>query len=345
MSPFYVIYTDLTRLPYLFNNALFLIYTDKSKAEQVAAHYTNQFKIPFTTLKVDNSTGDYFALPYVCGLHQFIVDGGKLIFSLDEVYLNEKSNYGQINPTLNLSMIVLTQYLYLKDAGYQYNPRVADSLFAPIIDALENSTLLLPINTKQEGTLSDGFSVPFITKRDGSKWVPLFTDQFAANQYFRKPQSTLTETFESQYHVAVKNDSSVAGIMLNPTREQVEFDRRKIELCIEDWKDKALCTEEHDIEGRSVRIGDPEDAKSVQDWARKLFESVPAVTKAYLRYLLMDNQVSYLLLVVMDGEKSLLLSKIRTSDLSVLQGRFIDTVLLDDTTKELAGKAEPFFQK
>ncbi len=79
MSPFYVIYTDLTRLPYLFNNALFLIYTDKSKAEQVAAHYTNQFKIPFTTLKVDNSTGDYFALPYVCGLHQFIVDGGKLI--------------------------------------------------------------------------------------------------------------------------------------------------------------------------------------------------------------------------------------------------------------------------
>ena len=342
-SPFYVIYTELTRLPYLFNDRLFLIYTDKAKAEQVAIDFQNEYKIPFSAEEVDLKKGDYFALPYICGLREFIVDGTKLIFKLDDIYTYDNSKYGLINPELSIHMIKFTQYIYF-NKGDQYEPRVADELIAPIFDAVQDVKLLLPIITR-EGDILKGFSVQYITTHDGLRWLPLFTDQLAVNKFFKRPRDTLKETFESQYNVSVKDDPSVAGIMLNPAREQLKLDRRRIGFCIEYWNEKALCTEEYNIEGKDVRIGDPENAESVQEWVKNICISVPQVKTAYLRYLLMDNQVSYLLLVSMDDDKGLLADNIESADLSVLQGKYIDIVEIDDSTKHLTGTAAPFYQK
>jgi hypothetical protein len=252
---FYVIYTTLTHLPYLIQHQYMMLYTEKEKAEEVAAFFHGKCQregVTFEARAVKPGDYSFFALASTNGLDEFLIDGGKEAFKVSDFYtLPEK--YGMTVPQLSKDLAVIAQI-----AGLYGDKALLQKTSAEITELLRVSKLLLPVEVEPKEGESDteaedgeetvsydaqelmksgtSFRVPVLERNDGTMWQPMFTNQLALNDYFKKEkQSAITsETLISIYQTFLKNKSQIHGVILNPGTSQVVFSREMIEHMIAD---------------------------------------------------------------------------------------------------------------
>ena len=230
----YVIFTSLTHLPYLLQHQYMMIYTNQDKAKEVAEYFQSNCKREGVTFEVKTMTPgncDFWALASASGMDEFILDGAKEPLKVSDFYtLPEK--YGKTNPEFSKAATVIAQI-----SGFNGEKKVFDANIAVIESLLPVMKPLIPAMFDKDTSGQNkvkGFRIPILKREDGSMWQPVFTDQFAVNEYFKNDsQSTIaSETIQSIYENFLKGKEAIKGIIINPGTNQLAFETKMIEQLI-----------------------------------------------------------------------------------------------------------------
>ncbi|MDE7390756.1 MAG: SseB family protein, partial [Lachnospiraceae bacterium] len=272
----------------------------------------------------------------------------KLAVPTIEFFDNTKS-FGKINRNLPQRMVALMQHSFLSPRDKYFNATGERLLFA-CIDEMQRSNLFLPVRGIEN--LEDGspvkagskVSIPFIVKKDGSKWIPIFTDGLAVADAFHQNQQVIMDNFPSHCNVVTEQYS---GFIINPGRGQMDFPKQWIAAAQNYWKKKNLCTQEVDVDGRKLRFGDLEQSSNTDEVTELLSNAMTKIKgarSAYLRYMWQPFAISYVLVIDTTEDELIIPEELRQINFSKFGVAFLDSVKFKSDISYITEGKEPFWK-
>lgn len=290
----YIIYSEITHLPYFLNNRFLQVYTNENKAYEVIDHLNGLYEkinCRFYIEKYNLDMCDFWALPVTCGFDEFIVDGGKEIIKISEFYKLPEKKYGHINPRFTANLIQYIQMAYLKEPtpGLQ----ISDA-FNRLIPYFDSSVMLVPANFEnnnlyESNAMSKDTKITILSiKRNDKNWFALFTDQFALNHFYKNSSqsSIVSETIKSAYKSFLADTEDCEGIVINPGREQLELTRKDMQQFFAEDKMENESLENIALLQRQILSmpKEKEDSDECKLLKRKLWDALINLPQIWVAY-------------------------------------------------------------
>jgi len=229
----YVIYANVTNLPFVDNDSSLRLYVEKEAAQLVID------KSGMDWLKIQEITPQnferYFA-EFVCTGYKQVNLNGSIKAGLAEVCdVRPMEAYGNTCVEQCVGMVDYRQSQALrimkaKEENREFNEEDVQWLSRQswaVSKTLLECSLLLPAVVEDGKVIS--ISTPLASFPDGSKYIGLFTDQFAIDTFFRQSTASVAvpNLIEDSYKKC-ENDDSVAGILINPGREEYKMTKEML---------------------------------------------------------------------------------------------------------------------
>ena len=230
----YVIYSKLTRLPYIVCNEQTFddevtIYTDRMMAEESAANLENEGR-PSFALRVPRENNNYlrlFSEFYAYGVNaiQIYTEDDSEQFQISE--LVKKRDFSELpekqrpldNPTLQISMIYYMQEIrrQKEKIDNQLSRDLSEEMFANIMRAKYYFTFRV-----QQIDGADKTQLSLMRMRDGKSWFPVYTDPLELNKFVATQKGAEIGkdikvdiiTFDKLSSIPMPPESN--GVLINP---------------------------------------------------------------------------------------------------------------------------------
>jgi hypothetical protein len=194
------------------------------------------------------------------------------------------------------------------------------------INETKNQTAVIEKGTRM--------SFPMITDAEGHAFQPVFADwaELGKWQSLKKPPQSLVVSFDD-LHAMISQQQNIAGIVINPFGESFVMSREwmaalKIRKDVNQTGMAEITVEKP----TTVRLGEPNvyPTEMVRAITSHL-EKSPAVTRAWLRLMEKDGELSYLLVLDFTGDRRVVFDGIGAAARPYLNGMYLDMVPYNDS--------------
>ena len=224
---FYVIYVRKTKTPYLYDGEAVFGYWQEFRAKEAVLDLNYHLKEqgPFYAVKVTTDGKDeMLALFQAMGIQSISTDGSKLHIPVTEL-IKEQTDIVK-NPEICRVMELAIQ------GGPVMTPELRTKYYLSVIgqsiDAKKNFMLCARKVNEEKGE----YQVQEVEAPDGRAWVPLFTDEYAFRSFCQEKEYIM-ESVENIYARILNGNPKVAGIILNPGRENFTMQSAEIQIVLD----------------------------------------------------------------------------------------------------------------
>jgi hypothetical protein len=210
-----------------------------------------------------------------------------------------------------------------------------------------------PKEPNKEGmkTLSEGALIQFpnlVNQGDNTKWLPAFTDWEEFQKiYSREEWSGNISSYDDLIVLSNKSE----GIVINAGGVALRINEKNKHLIEEYRKNKDTLKEAKVIpqvlkKDTKVLIGEPKEYPTdMVHTMIRFMKTQKGIKKAYLRKMIKDDEMSYLVIVDFVGDKETIFKGIADAALPYLNGLNLDLHETDKWAMDICKDVKPFYKK
>ncbi|MEF2966656.1 enhanced serine sensitivity protein SseB [Paenibacillus sp. M1] len=363
----YIAYDKNTNYPYMDAEDRIWMFSKK----KYAAHARDYFMQQLLMLDMKRVAGDdilkAFAELHSLGIPKIIIDNGQYHIEIDRDEILPPPDFSGTpeisipvtNPDLQRALIRFFQTAYTQN-NFEGKQQVLQELEDQMIDEVVRAKYLLPMQLKEQEpappdeqgkkTLKEGTVIQFaVLGGEGeTTWLPVFTDWTEFEKAFDK--SVWSSNIVS-YDDVLRISENMDGIIINSrgipltiddkNKERIEAYRR------ESGESKAEAVKEVTVEkDTQVLLGEPKVYPAEMINAVKSYmKTEKRIKKAYLRLMIKDGEMSYLIIVDLDGgDEKEIFNAISAAATPHLNGMILYMMGIEDWADQVQ-EVEPFYKK
>lgn len=231
--PVYAVYATVTNLPFVLSGGSMPLYTDKA----IAVHQLGNTGVEWLQLhEIVPETFERYFSEYLATGYDHVMINGSAVVKIEDIFPGKSVEaFGNICIESCKRMVdyMLSKALSVSKAKEenrelrQEEIRILNQQSWAASQSLLKDCLLVPADIK-DGELIR-FSVPCVQFPDGTKYLCLFTDQWAINGFYKRNVSCVSfpGAIKDNYE-QIADDPSVGGILINPGREEYQMTKEML---------------------------------------------------------------------------------------------------------------------
>lgn len=357
-----------TNYPHIDDNENGWIFSKKKYADQAKDYYLQQhIMLDIIKLDKDNLIAAFADL-YRYGIENILIDNGQYFLHIKRGEILPPPNWSNIpdiqipimNPKLSFAMLQFFQNLYTQNT-YPEKQQHLHVLEDKMLDEVLTAKYLMPMKLQEKEpsepdkdgmkTLKGGslIQVPnLVNHTDNTEWLPAFTDWEEFQKMYSKEDwsgniATYDDllTFSNKAEGIVINAGGVSLRINEKNKQMIEEYRKSKDTIKEAWVTPHVIKKD-----TQVLIGEPkENPVEMVDAMIRFMKTQKGIKKAFLRKMIKENEVSYLVIVDFKGDKDIIFKGIADAAIPHLKGMCLDFHEFDEWAVNICKEVKPFYKK
>lgn len=321
------------------------VFSKKEYAEMFKDYLLQQYiKIEITENSVEDRVkifGDF----YRSGFETVIIDNGQTFLNMSLFDIIEKPDFSGLPetevPVMNPSLVSAANRFFQALARKKADRNIEYNMLSEIY----KGKYLLPVDTskmKTDGaTVKKGstLAIPSITRSDGKKFMPVFTDWNEMTKYDKDKKFTgLVATFKDIEDFCKRGDL----IAINPFGINMLIDNNTVNVI----KSVIAGSENQGDEEQVTVFALDVYPRKMIECLDKYFDKYGSVKSAYMRGMRRGEVTGYLIIVDFEGDEKSIFGEIADAVMPYTEGMPVDFAKYDsEFGRKAIGNTVPFYQK